>query len=100
MSRPVARLAIETDHELLSGYADFCATLGVTDRALRDRLRSARAFLGTHPDVDAWLARPLPTRLADLRRIRAWPLLSYLASRARSASTSTCSWPRTRAASG
>ncbi|MBA3234699.1 MAG: hypothetical protein H0T59_01745, partial [Chloroflexi bacterium] len=72
------RLAIKSDHGLLSGYARFCAALGVTDRALRDRLRTARAFLGAHPDLDAWLARPLPTRLADLRRIRAWSLLSYL----------------------
>lgn len=79
MSRPVPRFAIATDHELLSGYAGFCATLGVTDRALRDRLRTARAFLVTHPDLDAWLDRPVPARLADLRRIRAWPLLSYLA---------------------
>ncbi len=79
MSRPVPRFAIEADHDLLSGYARFCATLGVTDRALRDRLRTARAFLVAHPDLDAWLARPVPARLADLRRIRAWPLLSYLA---------------------
>ena len=79
MSRPVPRLAIETDHELLSGYARFCAGLETTDRAVRDRLRTARAFLGVHPDLDAWLARPLPARLADLRRIRAWPLLCYLA---------------------
>lgn len=79
MSRPVPRLAIATDHELLSGYARFCATLGLGDGGLRDRLVLARAFLGVHPDLDAWLARPLPTRLADLRRIRAWPLLSYLA---------------------
>lgn len=79
MSRPVPRLAIATDHELLDGYARFCATLGLCEGGLRDRLFIARAFLGDHPDLDAWLARPLPTRLADLRRIRAWPLLSYLA---------------------
>jgi integrase len=79
MSRPVPRLAIETDHDLLDGYARFCATLDIADGALRDRLRLARAFLAVHPDLDAWLERPLMTRLADLRRIRAWPLISYLA---------------------
>jgi len=79
MSRPVPRLAIATDHELLSGYARFCGTLGLCDGGLRDRLLLARAFLGVHPDLDAWMARPLPARLTDLRRIRAWPLLSYLA---------------------
>ena len=79
MSRPIPRLAIGTDHDLLDGYARFCATLDISDAALRDRLRLARAFLAAHPDLDVWLARPLPGRLADLRRIRAWPLLSYLA---------------------
>jgi integrase len=77
--RPVPRVATEDDHELLAGYARFCADLGSSDRALRDRLRTARAFLATHPDLDAWLTRPVPTRLVDLRRIKAWPLLSYLA---------------------
>lgn len=79
MSRPVPRFATETDHDLLADYARFCATLPLTDRAARDRLRLARAFLTAHPDLEAWLARPLPARLADLRRIRAWPLISYLA---------------------
>lgn len=45
----------------------------------RARLRAARAFLAAHPDLAAWTERPLPTRLADLRRIEAWSLLSYLA---------------------
>jgi integrase len=79
MSRPVPRLAIETDHDHLDGYARFCATLGLSDKAVRDRLRLARAFLAAHPDLDAWMERPLPARLADLRRIRVWPLISYLA---------------------
>ncbi len=79
MSRPAARVATDDDHELLAGYARFCAGFATTDRALRDRLRLARAFLEIHSDLDAWLVRPVPTRLADLRRIKAWPLLSYLA---------------------
>lgn len=73
------RLAIETDRDLLAGYAVFCATLPITDTMRRARLRAVRAFLAAHPDLEAWLARPLTARLADLRRIRAWPLLSYLA---------------------
>jgi integrase len=79
MSRPVPRLGTEDDHDLLDGYARFCAGIGLTDKGVRDRLRLARAFLALHPDLDAWLARPLPARLADLRRSRAWPLVSYLA---------------------
>ncbi len=73
------RLATVDDHDLLDGYAHFCATLGLCDGGLRDRLFNARAFLAAHPDLDAWLARPLMARLADLRRIKAWPLLAYLA---------------------
>lgn len=79
MSRPVPRLAMTDDHDLLEGYARFCTSLEASDKAVRDRLRTGRAFLAAHPDLDAWLARPLTARLADLRRIRAWPLLSYLA---------------------
>ena len=79
MSRPIRRLATETDHDLLAGYASHCATLPITDAMRRARLRAARAFLAAHPDLDAWLARPPPARLADLRRIEAWPLLCYLA---------------------
>ena len=79
MSRPVPRLAVETDHDLLAGYARFCATLPITDTMRRARLRAARAFLAAHPDLDAWMERPLASRLVDLRRIEAWPLLSYLA---------------------
>jgi hypothetical protein len=44
--------------------------------ALRDRLRLARLFLAGHPDLGAWMTCPTRTRLADLRRVRAWPLLS------------------------
>jgi len=79
MSRPVSRLATDEDHDFFADYARFCAGLGLSDGALRDRLWNARSFLAAHPDLDTWLARPLPTCLADLRRIRAWPLLSYLA---------------------
>jgi len=73
----VARVATPADHPLLSGYVAHCQALQVSDRALRDRLRLARQFLARHPDLDAWMARPLDARLADLRRIRAWSLVSY-----------------------
>jgi integrase len=72
-----ARVATPTDHRLLGGYVAHCRVLGISDRALRDRLRLARQFLARYPDLDAWMARPLAARLADLRRIRAWSLLGY-----------------------
>ncbi len=79
MSQPVARVARASDPDQLAADVRGCAELGLSDRALRDRLHVARAFLAAHSDLDAWMARPRPTRLADLRRIRAWPLLTALA---------------------
>lgn len=75
----VARFATQDDHLLLDGYARFCHRLGLADRGLRDRLRLARLFLAEHPDLAAWMTRPTRTRLADVRRIKAWPLLSWAA---------------------
>jgi hypothetical protein len=81
MTAAVARLATDQDHRLVDGYARYCQNLidaGVmTDRARRDRLRLARQFLDQHPDLDGWKARPLPARLRDLHRVKAWPLLTY-----------------------
>lgn len=77
MTASVPRHATPADHGLIEGYADFCHRIGVSDRALRDRLRAARAFLEAHPDLQAWVARPLEARLADLRRTNAWPFLSW-----------------------
>lgn len=79
MTAAVARWATDDDHPVIEDYASFCHHLGVTDRALCDRLRLARAFLDRHPDLGAWLARPTRTRLADLQRIKAWPLVSWAA---------------------
>jgi integrase len=77
MTAAVARFATEQDHRLLDGYARFCHRANFPDRALRDRLRLARQFLAEHPDLKEWMTRPTRTRLADLQRIQAWPLLSW-----------------------
>jgi integrase len=79
MTAAVARWAVDDDHGLIEDYAIFSHDLGVTDRAVRDRLRLARAFLAQHPDLDVWMVRPTRTRLADLERIRAWSLVSWAA---------------------
>lgn len=83
MTAAVARWATDDDHPLIDQYARFCHETGITDRALRDRLRIARFFLAMHPDLQEWMSRPTRTRLADLRRIRAWPLVSWAALRGR-----------------
>ena len=81
MTAAVARLATDHDHRLVDGYARYCQNLidagMMSDRARRDRLRLARQFLDQHPDLDGWMARPLPARLRDLDRVKAWPLLTY-----------------------
>ncbi len=81
MTAAIARIATETDHPLMAGYATHCQDLvaagQITDRARRDRLRLARCFLEHHPDLDIWMARPTGARLTDLRRIKAWPLLTF-----------------------
>lgn len=83
MTAAVARWATAEDHPLIDDYARFCHETGVTDRSLRERLRLARCFLAAHPDLQAWMGRPTRTRLADLRRIKAWPLVSWAALRGR-----------------
>jgi integrase len=77
MTAAVARVAVEADHSLMAGYVDHIRALSLSDRALRDRLRLARRFLELHPDLGTWIARPLPARLTDLRRFRAWPLITW-----------------------
>jgi integrase len=77
MSLAVARHATDADHPLLAGYVEHLAAIGVSDRAERDRLRIARQFLAVHPDLHAWMARPLDGRLAELGRVKAWPLLCW-----------------------
>jgi len=77
MSAAVARWATNEDHDLIDGYARFCHDIGVGDAARRERLRLARLFLAGYPDLDAWLARPTRSRLSDLKRIKAWPLLCW-----------------------
>ncbi|HKG49253.1 MAG TPA: hypothetical protein VKB14_02330, partial [Actinomycetales bacterium] len=77
MTAAVARVATTGDHALLGDYIAHCRALKVTDRALRDRLRVARAFLAAHPDLQAWMGEPVQHRLVELHRGRAWPLLVF-----------------------
>jgi integrase len=77
MTAPVARHATEHDHGMLDGYIDFCRRLQVSDRALRDRLRAARTLLADYPDLQRWMGRPVQSRMSDLRRSSAWPLVGW-----------------------
>jgi hypothetical protein len=51
MTAAVARHATANDYDLLGDYIAFCRQLGVSVRALRDRLRAARTFLAAHPSL-------------------------------------------------
>lgn len=77
MSAAVVRTATEHEHRLLPAYLEHVAALGMSDRALRDRLRAARALLAEAPDLTLWMALPTTERLASLARTRAWPLLVF-----------------------
>jgi len=78
VSAVVAREATAQDHIVLADYVTHCRELGVSDRAVCDRLRAARTFLGAHPDLQEWMGRPVHHRLVELRRTRAWPLLVFV----------------------
>lgn len=70
--------ALGTDAELLAVYADQQELLGGAASWRRDRVRAAGRFLQAHPDLDAWMARPLDARLADLDRHRtSWPFVAW-----------------------
>ena len=98
MTAPVPRFATDGDHLLLEGYARFCDQAALPDRALRDRLRLARLFLAEHADLGEWMTRPTRTRLADLRRVKAWPLLSWAGLSGLIRRNRTCWRPRTSGA--
>jgi hypothetical protein len=62
---------------LLGDYLDHVASLGLSRRAVRDRIRIAREFVSRHPDLAAWMGLPAIERAAELRSSDAWPLLCY-----------------------
>lgn len=62
---------------LLEDYRGYCAGLDRGADARDLRLRQASRFLAAYPDLAAWMARPADARLADLRRFKTWPLLTF-----------------------
>jgi integrase len=65
------------DQDLLAGYAGHVRTLGLSDRAVRDRLRIARDFLNRHPGLQEWMVLPVADRVTELARTGAWPLICH-----------------------
>jgi hypothetical protein len=63
--------------EVVADYLDHVATLGLSGRAVRDRIRIARDFAARHRDLEAWMTLPAVDRIAELRDIAAWPLICH-----------------------
>ena len=66
-----------SDRGLHAGYLEHVKALGLSDRAIRDRVRIAADFLGRHPDLQAWMGLPAAERVSELNRTGAWPLVCY-----------------------
>ena len=54
--------------DLLVAYADAVATLPIGPDGRRLRRNAAGRLLAAHPQLAAWMRRPTPARLADLKR--------------------------------
>ena len=71
---------------LMDDYLGHLRTSGLGERAVRDRVRIARDFLGRHPDLQAWMTLPVTGRVGELKRTGAWPLICH------AAGTGRCGW--------
>ena len=63
--------------DVLVDYARFVFGLAIGPDAKRLRRNAAASLLDAHPDLAAWMQRPTPARLADLRRTRAWSFVTW-----------------------
>jgi integrase len=62
---------------LLDDYLGRLRTLGMGDRAVRDRVRIARDFTDRHPSLQEWMTLPVTDRAGELKRTGAWPLVCH-----------------------
>ncbi len=69
--------AIDDDTSLEAGYRAYVAGLSCTSQGKRLRILGLERFLSRFGDVAAWMTRPTPARLVDVRRTNAWPFLSW-----------------------
>jgi hypothetical protein len=76
VTAPVARPG-PVDAAALTGYLAHVHGIGLSQRAVRDRVRIAREFLHRHPDLEAWTASPATDRAVELKRTGAWPLVCH-----------------------
>lgn len=77
MSVARAELASRREVDLLSLYERHVASMSVNSSCRHARLKGARELLQRCVDLTAWMERPTPARLADLRRTKTWPFLTW-----------------------
>ena len=78
MSAPAAvTLRRQGAPDLLVAYADAVAALPISRDGRRIRRNAAGRLLAGHPQLAAWMRRPTPARLADLKRTGAWTFLTW-----------------------
>jgi integrase len=63
--------------DVLVAYAEYVQDLPIGPDAKRIRRNAAGRLVAAHGDLEAWMARPTPARLADLRRSGAWAFVSW-----------------------
>ena len=73
----VALPAADSALPLLERHAVFVAGLECNGQAKRLRLNGAERLLARHPDLRQWMGRPTVDRVAEARRLYAWPFLSW-----------------------
>lgn len=72
--------ASSSDHDdIVASYIRHIDGLAIGEGSRHARRRAVRRFLGHHPDLDRWLGRPTPPRVADLHRDEAWPFIVWAA---------------------
>ena len=66
------------DVSLIDAYVAAQTVLGGSLDYQRVRVRAAQRFLADHPNLVAWMGRPVEHRLDDLARSGdAWPLITF-----------------------
>jgi site-specific recombinase XerD len=63
--------------DLLVAYAEAVQALPIGPEAKRIRRNAAARLLDANPDLAAWMAKPTPARVADLRRTGAWLFVAW-----------------------
>ncbi|MDP8970194.1 MAG: hypothetical protein M3N52_06820, partial [Actinomycetota bacterium] len=62
---------------LLAEHDAFVAGLPCRSQAKYLRRQGAERLLGAHPDLRMWMSGPAGDRIAEARRLQAWPFLSW-----------------------